>query len=228
MKQILQKLRSNGKHRLTSSNKKELVINGYIRRLNYINLNIPIDVTDIIISYYPLFSWSNKLTDKCLIFEADFTIINNYDKNRSSSVWSHAFDENEYDNGIHKWKIKILYEIKSTSNHWTIGIIPTQNIKNILPTKYFPCCNGFGYNSGAIFDYGTSYKNYGKRYGTGDIIETKVDFNDLTISFAKNNENFGKCQNENNEIIKLEKNVKYRFVVASYCSGDKFKLIHYS
>ena len=188
---------------------------GYLNKIkNVYELNIPMDIATIIIKYYALFEFSKKLSHPKLLIEDN--IIENVN---STMSWLCAYDSEEYDKGKYEWTVQILKETANNIdyNHWTIGMVKSSKIDGMY--GYYASRgddSGIGYNSNGDVYYGHS--DYAPRYGVGDKITTIVDFDTLSMSFRLNGKDLGQVKKQ------LSKDIKYRFVVTSYCPGDTFRI----
>ena len=99
--------------------------------------------------------------------------------------------------GIHVWRIKCGYETNYSIGDM-IGII--QNEKPLKLSTYFVTTSkspAYGFGVAGILNQPctifTGARNYGCKCTVNDIVEMKVDFNELTLSFKINENDYGKA-----------------------------------
>ena len=97
--------------------------------------------------------------------------------------------------GTHIWKFK-CYDNGAVAD--LIGILKySVKLASDDLKGYFDIHNGYGYTSNGTLTNPVNRKMWGKEYGDGwskeDIVEMKVDFNKLELSYKVNETNHGKA-----------------------------------
>ena len=138
-----------------------------------------------------------------------------------------TFLTEEVDSDIHSWKFKV---VKCTNHRYgtmRIGIWDVSKNGGKPPfNEPFNSFYKFGLNEFQGYAYYTSngkknifniYEEWGEKCLEGTIVDMKVDFNELSLSFMINGKDYGKAYDI--------KPGKYRAAVYLYFEGDAFQFI---
>eukprot|EP01084_Bolivina_argentea_P288927 496012_1 len=117
---------------------------------------------------------------------------------------------------IYHWKIQIL-----EGNDVNLGVIFSDQCKKNRKQMWWLAEEGYSYwgQDGQIY-HSDKYKKYGDTYGAGDIIDVWLNLKKYNISFAKNDEKYGKA-------FKVKKEQKYRFGVGLSGHPHKLQIIQF-
>jgi len=110
----------------------------------------------------------------------------------STSTWQSVIGCNFFNGGVHSWDIKV----ENNLSNWLFIGVANKSWRGYLDQSSGYAGQGvdswsYGSNPGWGKTYGHTNTAYGTPYQTGDVITISLDFNDGTLSFAKNGENYG-------------------------------------
>eukprot|EP01084_Bolivina_argentea_P096356 173254_1 len=120
------------------------------------------------------------------------------------------------DGKIYHWKIKIV-----EGNDVNLGVIFSDQCKKNKKQMWWLDTVGWSYwgDDGQIY-HSDKYKKYGATYGAGDIIDVWLNLKKYNISFAKNDEKYGKA-------FKVKKESSYRFAVGLAGHPHTIQMLHF-
>ena len=192
---------------------------------NLFNINIPIPITSLCLSYYFMDdNWDKNCIGKAMEVCDNACLI----KRGDSYGGCTAFLSKEFDSGIHSWTFKIRHVWidrwgESLSWQTALGIFPASKIPPQCVTNtafIFSGGYGFCYRMGRSIDYHKKkyYRKYGKRCYVDDIIEMIVDCDKGEMRYRINGTEYENAYN-------IIKHRKYRAAVALFCKGDSIQLL---
>lgn len=112
------------------------------------------------------------------------------------------------------WKIEVV-----EGNDVNLGVIFNDACKKNKKEMWWLADEGYSYwgDDGQIY-HSDKYKKYGEKYGAGDVIDIWLNLKKFNISFAKNDERYGKA-------FKVDKEQTYRLAVGVSGHPHTLKLI---
>ena len=206
--------------------RQELLVSGFVREIEavYKIKNIPNEIVNIIYVYQRIYDeWDKIHSSHNVTFDTT--------KNKVTFTLEDAstvFGSEEVDDGIFKWKIKIISMTQDSTAYPCIGIIKDE--ESILE-KYKDRddweSNGYQFCGGTGYLYDMNDESEGRELELrwkkpNDILEIILDLNTGTMELSVNGEDFVVAWgNEDNYI----KKGKYRLALSCYNAGEKFELI---
>ena len=181
------------------SHKQELLVAGYVREIEimYKLINIPVEIIDIIYLFQQFCDvWNKQYIHKDILLDSIANTITF--TSDIKVVVATAYGTNMIEDGIHKWKIKILSissDVESSAVP-LVGIIKSdeQVLKKYLDNPAWEY-DGYQFCAGSGFFYGMNNPNDRKDVFSkltwnkaNDILHVILDLNQGTLQFGINEE----------------------------------------
>ena len=167
------------------------------------------DISKIIIEYAAEYEEFDEITsDKTCKIKKDGQLLRK--KGDAGLGACNGFGKFEANPGrMYHWKLKAQ---KVGDKELNIGVIEADFVENGYREDWWNESYGYSYFAwnGDIYNKGQSKRNYGDKYGVGDIIDIWLDLKDeYELSFAKNGEKYGKAAD-------MKKLTNYKLAIGMY------------
>eukprot|EP01084_Bolivina_argentea_P130346 230097_1 len=192
---------------------------GYCRQLEIqwqkYSIIIPNGIQYVIFKYLTILDkWNEKTMSK------EYKLVNHtyksIVKHTCCDTWCTAFGTVSVKEPF-EWRIKIKHMTNSTYAIF-IGIINVEN-EQILNNGYIGGYEiGYSYNSYGYKYYRNNPVQYGTRFHTNDVIGVYLDTEKWSLSFSKNDYNFGIA-------FVVPKSKEYKLGITTYYENDEIQLL---